>query len=190
MIKRISLAFILLNLIWSAIAFFVDYKVIGNIPFYFWPFTIICPLFPFLLFILWLREHFRKNTRDLWLSLFSIPPIAYFFGSLIYYPYWMLQNGFNLYAFGQIFWVAFYGIQGIWFSIKRKNDLKYDLVAISYIVISFIIQYFGETYGYFDTSNISNLAMAIIYALIVLLTLAIVLAKRYINIPSPLFSKR
>jgi hypothetical protein len=186
----IALIFMLLNLCWSAIALFVDLEVIGNIPFYLWPFTIICPLFPFLLFWLWLKIYSRKKIGGLCLSLFSLPPIAYFFGSLIYYPYWMTQNGFNIYAFGQIFWVAFYGIQGFWFIFKYKNEIKNDILAMSYIVISFMIQYSGRTFGYLDITNIDDQVMANMYILVVITTVLIVITKRVFSTPSPLFLKR
>ena len=154
--KKFVFAIIIFNLIWSVSALLYDGKVILQIPFYFWPFLIICPIFPFILAIVW-YQIYDKNKPNYWLlSLGGIASVTYFLAALIYYPTWMFQNGFDLLAFGQILWVAAYGIQGLYLIIQYDTKKIAVLLTTLFLMLSFVVQWKTETIGYLDFTNISS----------------------------------
>ncbi len=151
--KIIILIFI--NIIWAVSALIYDIPAIAEIPIYFWPFIVICPVYPALLALVWWKTYKKKKLNDYLLAFASLPSVIYFIGALIFYPTLMVINGFDWSDFGQIFWVAVYGLQGIYlltnYSIKKSPIL---LVTI-FLLTSFVIQYFTKTYDYLNFANVS-----------------------------------
>lgn len=161
--KKIVLILIVLDLFWCIAALIYDLPAIKSIPFYSWPFIAICPIFPLLLAIVWYKKVLRRNTNSYLIAFAAIPSAAYFIGALIYYPTLMSANGFNWLNFGSIFWVAFYGLQGFYLLIANKLSKIPQLLAILFLVISFIIQYIYRTFGYLNLAGLSNQVIMIIY---------------------------
>lgn len=162
--KKLFVVLIVLDLVWAIAALVYDWSAIGKIPFYFWPFIIICPIYPFLLALTWYQKVKFNHINSYLLVFAAIPSMAYFIGALIYYPTIMVSNGFNWLVFGGIFWVAFYGLQAFYLAIKEKIALTPLLCAILFVAISFVVQYLTKTFGYLDTTGLDNQVIAIIYS--------------------------
>lgn len=161
--NKIFFVLIILDLIWAISALVYDLSAIGQIPIYFWPFIIICPIYPFLLALVWYQKVKYNHTNSYLLAFAAVPSAAYFIGALIYYPTFMVSNGFNILALGAIFWVAFYGLQGFYLLITNKLSKISQLLAILFLVISFIIQYLTKTYDYLNLDGLSNQVIIIVY---------------------------
>lgn len=170
--KKIFIVLIIFDLLWAALALAYDWSAIAQIPFYFWPFIVICPIYPFLLALAWYQKVRSNHINSYLLAFAAIPSTTYFVGAIIYYPTLMVLNGFNFLAFGSIFWVAYYGLQGIYLAIKEKIALVPLLCAILFIITSFIIQFFSKTFSYLDITGLDDLSIVLIYVFIlVILTL-------------------
>jgi len=164
---------IAINIFWAISALIYDIPAISHIPLYFWPFIIICPIFPALLAITWWQIYKKKKPDNYLLAFAIIPSIIYFIGALIFYPILMFQNGFNWLNFGQIFWVAIYGLQGI--CLLKKYPIKKSsifLVTI-FLLLSFVIQYFTKTYGYLDFSSLPSLILLGEYIILIIVSIFI-----------------
>lgn len=170
---------IALNLIWSAAAFTYDAPEIFRIPFYLWPFIVICPVYPFLLALVWCFIK-KEQLNSILLSFAAIPSAIYFLASLVYYPTWMMLNGFDWLALGQIFWVTFYGIQGLYLIQKYTPAKSAIILACLFLVISFGVQYFvhhsNDKNSYIDYTNFSSVLLLGEYVFLVTATLVLSLA--------------
>jgi len=151
------------NVIWAVSALVYDIPAISHIPFYFWPFIVICPVFPALLALTWWQIFRNNKPNDYLLAFATLPSAIYLLGALIFYPTLMVINGFNWLDFGQIFWAAVYGLQG--FYLMRKYTLKKSPVILvtTFLLISFFIQYLTKTYGYLDFSSINSQLLLALY---------------------------
>jgi hypothetical protein len=135
------------NLTWSVLGLYADWNWLSAIPFYLVPFTVICSLYPALLFIIffYLKRNFHPPQFILWLT--SIGLITYGLAAQIYFPLLMSWRGFNLHDFGSIFWVAAYGLQ---FFLIRKYlqpiPVAQLLMIISYFIIVNCSHYFYPTF--------------------------------------------
>lgn len=173
--KKFVSLLIVIDLIWSVSAVVNDWEKIVAIPFWFWPFILICSVYPLLLAWHWSLS--LANRRSDWLSVFAVlPAVIYFVAALIYYPVWMILNGFDILAFGQIFWVAVYGVQAIYLMLSTKLTPLPAAAASSFIALSFIIQLKTNSFGFFDTTNFSKL---IIYSEYLVLTIIVLLVFVY-----------
>lgn len=159
---------IILNIFWSIAAFIYDRPILSNVPFYFWPFIAICPVYPFLFSIIWVLKLYKKLKINQFLLAFSIiPSTLYFIGAIVYYLYWMYVNSFNIYALGQIFWVSFYGMQAVYIKKELNWSNLQSTCAIIFVLLSFLVQYLYHSYGYFDYSNISRTQEILMYLIII-----------------------
>lgn len=168
--RKIIYWIIILNLIWAASAIVYDWDNLSAIPYYLWPSLIICPVYPLLLFLTWASIYRQKKCNDYLLAFAAIPSIVYLIASMIYYPAWMAYNGFNWLAFGQIYWVAVYGLQGIYLYLNMSIAERAKRLVALFLVISLIVQYLNiERFGLFDFSAIDDAyVMAFVIVLIVL----------------------
>ena len=184
--KKIIFSLIFLNLFWAGAAFFYDLKTILHIPFYLWPFLVVCPVYPMLLAFVW-HNILTKNKIDQFLLSFSaIASLTYFLAALIYYPVWMVVNNFDWLALGQIFWVGFYGLQGIYLLKKYRIGEQKMILVWFFLAVSFFIDLLTKTYGYLDFSNISDQLLAIGLILVLFLSLSI---SVYLNKNTPISSQ-
>ena len=165
---------IILDLFLSIVALIHDWSAMMKIPFYLWDFIVICPIFPLLLAFVWLQILINKKADDFLLALAAIPSTIYLIGAIIYYPTWMVVNGFEILHFLQIFWVALYGVQGIYLLIKYPIARFWAGVATVYLLVSFLIQYLTDTYNYLDIVQIGPTVRVVEY--IVLAVISIILS--------------
>ena len=164
--RKIILILIILDLFWATAALVFDWSAIGQIPFYFWPFIIICPVYPFLLALTWYQKIRGNHINSYLLAFATVPSIAYFIGALIYYPTLMVSNGFNILTFGAIFWVALYGLQAMYLLIKNSIPTLPIIFVSMFLLISFIIQFLTKSFGYLDFGNLDSSTVLIIYVAI------------------------
>lgn len=188
--NRILIALVVLDLFWSAVALVYDYPAIIRIPFDLWPFIVICPVFPFLLMLVWLSVILRGKANPFLLAFAALPSLIYGIGALIFYPTIMYFNGFDWLGFGQIFWVLFYSLQGAyllfeWSGTKsRTHHGKFVpiILVLIFIIVSILIQFFTKTFGYlaFDLvpANILLIEMMVLITINILIFLILVTRLR------------
>ena len=168
--QRFVLAAIILNLVWAGSALVYDWPAMTRIPVYWWPFVVICPYYPFLLALVWRQIYCEHKLNRFLLAFAAAPSVIYFLAALMYYPTWMIKNNFDWLAIGQIFWVAFYGLQG-WFLLKSQSVSPSAVgLACVFLLLSFAIQYRYDTFGYLDTTNLSRPLILAEYSLLGLAT--------------------
>lgn len=168
---------ILLNVVWALSALVYDWQAMRQIPVLLWPFIVICPIYPALLAIVWNRERIKKPQNSFLLAFAVFPSIIYLLASLLYYPAWMATNGFDWAAFGQIFWVLFYGAQAIYLYNKIKMPLLPRLSVAVFLATSFVVQYRSNTYGYLDFISINRSFLLMGYAAMAAVLLLLVLRQ-------------
>jgi len=166
--RRLIIVLIILDLIWSTAALIYDYPVIIQTPIYYWPFLIVCPVFPFLLTLVWSQIYRDKTPNNYLLAFAAIPSVIYLTASLIYYPTWMILNTFDWYALGQIFWVAFYGIQAFYLLMKFSYTKTALWLAGAFLIISLTVQFKTKTLGFQDFTNFSDSLLLIEYLIMVI----------------------
>lgn len=174
--RRLIIFLILLDLVWVISAIIYDWNKILSIPIYFWPFIIICPVFPLLLGFFWLGV-IKGSKNHLLLAFAAIPSVVYFVAAIIYYPTWMIFNGFDILTFGQIFWVAVYGLQGMYILKNYKIKLSATISVIIFLLLSFLIQYLTKTFGLFDTTNFPPQLVGLEYLALSVFTISIFLGQ-------------
>jgi len=154
MSKKLLCILLGLNLFWAFSATIYDWQAIQNIPFFYWPIIIVCPIFPLLLAILWYLKSRNGKVNQFYLSIIAIISFSYGLGSLFFYPTIMHYNGFDWLNFGQIFWVWFYASQGLYLLVKEKGNIWGEVVGISIFSVSVWVQIRTNSFGYLDYSTI------------------------------------
>lgn len=92
----------------------IDWQDFAETPWFLWPFVPICPLYPFLLGVLYAWRA-RKGKWPVRLMLFTLLGItSYGVIAIVFYPLYMLENGFAWYELGNVFWVMIYSLQAVW----------------------------------------------------------------------------
>lgn len=180
--NRIYLYLAVMDLLWSVCAWVFDWPKLHAIPAYLLPFILTCPVYPLLLSISWFQIYTYKKLNLFVLYLGIIGSVVYGFGAIFYYPVNMSLNGFDWYAFGGIFWVLFYAIQGIYllFRWNAKFNLLSLILAGVFMGSKIIIDYSTRTYGYIVDNNFPQMYFKIIIELMALV-FALVVA-RYIRL--------
>ncbi|MCX6810059.1 MAG: hypothetical protein NTZ65_04960 [Candidatus Berkelbacteria bacterium] len=161
---------IFLDFIWSVSAFIYDWSKFATIPWFVLPFVVICPIYPLLLAIVWIKIFKKKNPNQYLFTFATIPSMIFGLLALIYYPVAMFYQGFSLNAFGQIFWVLFYSIQAWYLFFKYKTSTLPIILVLFYLSIKFFIDYKYLTFGYLDFSNIPR--VLILYFTIIAVSVA------------------
>lgn len=170
--RKFIILIIILDLLWAVMATVYDWNFFRIIPFYLWPFLIICPIYPFLLSIIWTQS--LSGRINNYLFTFAVmPSIIYLVAAIIYYPTWMIYNGFDWLAFGSIFWVLLYGIQGAYLINKFKIKPIPTIATSLFLVISFAVQYLTNTYGAQDLISIPRYLLTIIYISLIMITVLV-----------------
>lgn len=147
------------DLFWSAAAWLVDYSKLANIPLWGWPFALLCPIYPFLLALVWLMLLKQDKVNPYLLAFASIPAAVLGILALFYYPSKMYFQGFSLRDFGQIFWVLFYSLQGWYLLVSRKIKIIPVLVTILFFGGLLVTDFIFKTFGYlsFDAFSVHSL---------------------------------
>lgn len=150
---------IIMDFLWAFLAITVDLPKLLHIPFYLWPLVAICPIYPFLLALVFLG-FLRKQRVGSYLLLFAAFPSAVFgVLAIIYYPCKMFYGGFNWIDFGQIFWVLFYSVQGWYLLINKKLSLISLITVFCFLCVKFAVDYKYLTFGYLDLTMLSREAV-------------------------------
>jgi len=152
---KIIFSIIIFDLVWAAMAAVYDWEIFSRIPIYLWPFLVICPIFPALLSLVWLQSLESRPNKFL-LAFGAMPSVVYLFAAIIYYPTWMILNGFDWMTFGAIFWVAAYGLQGLYFLSKYCVERGQLFFVAIFLIFSLTVQYLTKTYGAQDFTNFSQ----------------------------------
>jgi hypothetical protein len=186
---KLIISLIILNFIWAIAALIYDLPAIAQVPWYFLPFILICPVYPALLLVFWCQKLSKRHINDYFTAFSALPAAVYLTGALIYYPFYMFRNGFDWLSVGQILWVAFYGLQGFWILSKNKIKRIHYLGPIIYLSASFIIQIDNRAFDYLDFSNFSDHEIRAVYLflLAVAIFLPVLFRQSTKTISSPYF---
>ncbi len=161
---------IVLDFLWSAAALFVDLPKLGSIYPLLWPLVVICPVYPLLLGIVWLKIKKGQKPNPYLLAFSAIPSAAFGILALVYYPSKMVFQGFDLRDLGQIFWVLFYSLQG-WYLLGRfKIKFAPAFVSFLFLCIALIVNFRFRTFGYLSLDDFPQ------FSTIVLLNVGLVSA--------------
>lgn len=174
-----------LDLIWSALALLYDVEKLTTINWYLWPIVLVCPLFPFLLAIVFFKIIKGKPVNQYLLAFASIPSAIFGILALAFYPMLMLNEGFNIWGLGQILWVLFYSVQGWYLIIRYKIGITVLLIVDVYLFIKLTLDYYYLSFGYLDLDKLSNGQLEQLFAtslaMVVLLNIMILRRKRAIG---------
>lgn len=153
---------IIADLFWSVSAFIWDLEKMAQINVFVWPFALICPIYPLLLAVIWFQLYRKKTPNQLLLAFVTIPPVIFGILAILYYPLAMVYQGFSWNAFGQIFWVLFYSLQGLYLFLKFKIARSAITIVSLYLIIKFLLDYEYLSFGYLDFEDIPNAAVMIL----------------------------
>ncbi len=150
MLNTLKGTLVILNFGMGIAALIYDAPVIAHLPWYAAPFIVICPLYPILLSL-----HLSSRTEHPWLRAFAtIPPTVYGGLALCFYPLSMASGGFSWNDTGQIFWVLTYAVQAAFFLPTRVSVAT--AAASLFMVVSLIILYVTNSYGYLAIADLSS----------------------------------
>ena len=138
-----------LNIGLSLFSLSYDLHVIRTIPLWAWPFVVICPLWPLVLALAW-------YTNNKYLKGFAaLATASYGLLAIVFYPLLMHATFFNWPDTGNIIWVWLYAIQGWYLLRTHKVPLPAILIAFTFLITSFTIQYKTLGFGYLDYAALS-----------------------------------
>ncbi len=160
---RIVTSLIVLDIAWSLIAFFYDYSSIVAIPHWARVFVVICPIYPALLAACWDYERRHKAIPALLLALSSIASVTYGVLALAFYPTIMHYVGWDWINFGQIFWVLFYALQGLYFLRRKKFSLPSVLIMSIFLIASLSTDYRWQSFGYLGVSDLPKSTQFVLF---------------------------
>lgn len=170
---------ITINLIWTASAIIYDWNNIIRIPAYLWPFLLICQIYPLLLAIYWVLYRRDKRVNEYLTAFATIPSIIYLIAALIYYPSWMVYHHFNWLAFGGIFWVAAYGLQGVYIFLKNNIQPRPMIATVFFLITSLFVQYrYIQSLGQFDFDNMGRYTPTLLILFLAISSIALPFIKR------------
>lgn len=153
----------------------VDFSKLPLIPVWGWPFALICPIYPFLIALVWLALYNQKKPSS-YLFAFAIFGSAVFgILSLVYYPLKMYFQGFSWNDFGQIFWVAFYSAQGWYLLFRHKLKLQPAMLVGGFFVFSLAINFYFKTFGYLSLDKFTSTSKIALLFIGLMSTVAVVL---------------
>jgi len=169
------------NLFWALAALVVDLPKLLEIPFFLWPIVAICPIYPFLLALVFLKILRGRPVNGYLLAFASFGSAVFGVLAIIYYPYKMFYGGFNWIDLGQIFWVLFYALQGWYLLLKKRQSVLPLLSAFIFLFAKFIVDYRYLTFGYLDVAALDRQAFMMIFAFSLISSVAILIFAFKIN---------
>lgn len=169
--------FILADFFWFLAALLYDADKLLTLSPLLWLFVAVCPLYPLLLALVLLQLYLKKLPNQFLLGFAAIHSAVYGVLAILYYPLAMYHQGFSWNAFGQIFWVLFYALQGLWLLLNYKINREVFILAGAILVLKLIIiDFYFKSFGYFDFTGIPN------YVLISLLFITVILLGMFYKI--------
>ncbi len=132
-------------------ALIVDWGDFFVVKWYLIPFVPICPLYPFLLaliFFLIKRRGEQKINQPL-LHFTLIGTIGYGIMAYIFYPTYLITQGFAWYELGNMFWVTLYASQALLLiPLLKKIHFLWYAPVMGYFIAKDLLDRFGETFSY------------------------------------------
>src|SRR3989338_2212337 len=121
--SKLAMVLAALDLFMAVTATYVDRFEFLSAPWYLVIFIPICPLYPLLLGINFWKFGKAGSFNQFLLNFTAIGIISYGLMAFVFYPLYMLENGFGWYELGNIFWVALYSSQ-IFVIYHHLNRIK------------------------------------------------------------------
>jgi hypothetical protein len=159
----------IIDLGWSLIAWIYDWASLQSIPLYWWPFIVICPLFPLLLGLGW-----WGRWRGFWLKVLpwaALPSITYGFLAPFFYGAHSYYTGFVWQDVGQVLWVWAYAFQALFLMRVFKVSLSNLVAAALFMLVALTSQYLTLSLHYLDLSSIPHDIVRGLYILGIVFTL-------------------
>lgn len=152
-----------LDFAWALMALVYDAPKLSQISWFLWPLVLICPLFPFLLGLVWLKVTNGKEVNQFLICFAAIPSAVFGVLALLFYPMLMINEGFSLLGMGQIFWVLFYGVQG-WYLIARYKIKPPAVIAVNvYLIVKTTLDYYFLSFGYLSVDKLTHNQLMVLY---------------------------
>ena len=161
---------VIADFIWAISAWVVDVYKLPQIPPWAWIFVVVCPIYPILLALVFLKFLGKKKVNPYLLAFAAIPSAVFGILTLAYYPAKMVFQGFNGNDFGQIFWVLFYSVQGWWLVKNERLALIPILAVTAFLTTAFVIDYKFKTFGYLNFTLFPNSYITFLFILAVAVT--------------------
>lgn len=140
-------------------------------------FVIICPVYPLLLGVVWLKKYKKTRVNPYLLAFATIASAVFGVLALVFYPALMMSRGFRWNDLGQIFWVWFYSAQG-WYLLKTENFYFWPIIAVlGYLLAKFSLDYKFSTFGYLEAESLTKVAFKAVFIIAVLVSLAVSFLK-------------
>ncbi len=163
----------------------IDLHDFVETPMYLWLFVPVCSLYPLLLalnYLLFLKRGYFSQFL-LYFSLFGI--IGYGIIAPFFYAYYMYENGFAWYEFGNIFWVWLYASQAflLWKYVKRIHWWQFSFIVLYFFTKDFLDR-FSVTWSYVRFGVLSLNMMNVMFALLIVVHAGVlfVLARKIFHI--------
>ncbi len=153
--RKIIYSLIIIDIIWAIAAVVYDYPELIARPVYLWPILVVCPLYPALLAYIWWIVDIGKKINSYLFALGVIGSTYFGISALVFYPLVMREEGFNWLTLGAIFWVLFYGAQGVYLFWTQKYRLAIVPVFLTaiYLATKLYLDWRYNTFGYFASDN-------------------------------------
>lgn len=138
-----------LDLFMAISATYIDWGDFFEVPWYLILFVPICPIYPLLLAInfwkFWRTGEFSQPLLHFTL----IGTIGYGIMAYIFYPTYLISEGFGWYEFGNIFWVTLYALQTL-LLLPHLEKISFALYApmLVYFLAKDFLDRFGDTFSY------------------------------------------
>lgn len=145
-----------LDLIWSILALAYDLSKLGEIYWYLWPLVLICPVFPFLLALVFIKITRKKPINQFLIAFAAIPSAVFGLLAVLFYPMLMYNLGFDILGLGQILWVLFYGLQGWYLIFTKRIKLSAVVIVNLYLLVKMTLDYKFLSFGYLDLNLLSG----------------------------------
>lgn len=163
----------------------IDLHDFVETPLYLWIFVPVCSLYPLLLalnYLLFLKRGYFSQFL-LQFTLFGI--IGYGIIAPFFYAYYMYENGFAWYEFGNIFWVWLYASQAflLWKYVKKIPWWQFSFIILYFFTKDFLDR-FSVTWSYVRFEVLSLNMMNVIFGLLLIVHVGIslVLARKVFHI--------
>lgn len=166
-------------------ALVIDLHDFVETPVYLWAFVPVCSLYPFLLAINYLLFLIRGKFSQFLLQFTLFGIIGYGIMAPFFYAYYMYENGFAWYEFGNIFWVWLYASQALllWKYVKKIPWWQFVIIPAYFFEKDFLDR-FSVTWSYVRFGVVSVNLMNVIFALLLLVHAGVllVLARKVFHI--------
>ncbi len=147
---------VVLNVAMGLIALTYDWQALQAIPPLLLPVIVICPIYPFLLAVIWVHR-LRKRVTPSWIvALAVIPAATYGVLAPLFYITHSYVTVFSWNDMGQIVWVWIYAAQAIYLIFTTKIDRTAAFWATCFIILSLFMQFSTGGYGYLAIGDIGR----------------------------------